>query len=319
MTICGGSMTGKTGRREGRERRTGKACSADLASCGRSGPVLPSRPSPPFSVLPAFAQTDSRLVDAIRQAQEGEGDSARAQGPPAPSRDLAEPIPSIPRSSTPRRWWRAMPPTCGDSSSGLRSNTPPPAGPMTRSCAWSSSTTPAATWTGAARNLERHPPGLSRQHAAAAVILLGGAHLLRSEESGAGLPLDRRWARRHRRGNVELQNQLGYLDQRCAGLRPISRSRTATDSQPGQASGGTDTAALPPERTDSAPAPASAAPPTTTSGSTCGPGAAAGTPRARLRCRPGLRAPLAVSGFRSRRSARPRRPRRSRRGSKRRA
>jgi hypothetical protein len=64
-------------------------------------------------------------------------------------------------------------------------------------------------------------------------------------------------------GNIELQNQLGYLDQRCAGVRADLASRTAKDSQPGPASGGTDTAALPPERTDSAPAPAPAAPPST--------------------------------------------------------
>jgi outer membrane protein assembly factor BamD (BamD/ComL family) len=37
-------------------------------------PVLPVLP-----VIPAAAQTDSRLVEAIRQAQEGGGDSARAK------------------------------------------------------------------------------------------------------------------------------------------------------------------------------------------------------------------------------------------------
>jgi hypothetical protein len=65
--------------------------------------------------------------------------------------------------------------------------------------------------------------------------------------------------------NIELQNQLGYLDQRCAGVRAVA-SRTAADSQSGLASGGTDTAALPPERTEPAPPPAAAAapPPSTT-------------------------------------------------------
>ncbi|MEP7227624.1 MAG: hypothetical protein ABI785_09720, partial [Gemmatimonadales bacterium] len=43
--------------------------------------------------------------------------------------------------------------------------------------------------------------------------------------------------------NIELQNQLGYLDQRCAGMRANVAARPATDSQ--AASGGTDTAALP--------------------------------------------------------------------------
>jgi cell division septation protein DedD len=65
--------------------------------------------------------------------------------------------------------------------------------------------------------------------------------------------------------NIELQNQLGYLDQRCAAVRAVA-SRTAADSQSGLASGGTDTAALPPERTEPAPPPAAAAapPPATT-------------------------------------------------------
>jgi hypothetical protein len=63
-------------------------------------------------------------------------------------------------------------------------------------------------------------------------------------------------------GNIELQNQLGYLDQRCAGVRAVA-SRSAADSQPPLASRGTDTAALPPERTEPAPS-TSAAPPSAT-------------------------------------------------------
>ena len=50
-----------------------------MADGGCSGSVLPFPPFPSFSVLPASAQTDPRLVDAIRQAQEGQGDSARAK------------------------------------------------------------------------------------------------------------------------------------------------------------------------------------------------------------------------------------------------
>jgi cell division septation protein DedD len=66
--------------------------------------------------------------------------------------------------------------------------------------------------------------------------------------------------------NVELQNQLGYLDQRCAGVRAVA-SRPATDSQPGLASGGTDTAALPSNSGEPAPptaTPPAAAPPAAT-------------------------------------------------------
>jgi hypothetical protein len=64
-------------------------------------------------------------------------------------------------------------------------------------------------------------------------------------------------------GNIELQNQLGYLDQRCAGVRAVA-SRPTTDSQPGLASGTADSAALPPGRTEPAPPPTSAAPPAAT-------------------------------------------------------
>jgi cell division septation protein DedD len=73
------------------------------------------------------------------------------------------------------------------------------------------------------------------------------------------------------RGNIELQNQLGYLDQRCAGLRADLASKAAADSQPGQPSGGIDTAALPPSQPEpvlpppagssAAPAPAPTPPP----------------------------------------------------------
>jgi cell division septation protein DedD len=63
-------------------------------------------------------------------------------------------------------------------------------------------------------------------------------------------------------GNIELQNQLGYLDQRCIGVRP-DIARTPVDSPPALASRGTDTAALPPNQAESAavPPPASSAAP----------------------------------------------------------
>ena len=59
--------------------------------------------------------------------------------------------------------------------------------------------------------------------------------------------------------NIELQNQLGYLDQRCAGVRPDVATRPATDSLPPLATGRTDTVFLPPARTE--PPPSAGEPP----------------------------------------------------------
>ena len=64
---------GKTGR-AGRERP-----GADVADGGCTGSVLLFPSFPSFPSFRAFAQTDPRLVEAIRQAQEGGGDSARAK------------------------------------------------------------------------------------------------------------------------------------------------------------------------------------------------------------------------------------------------
>ncbi|HWN19610.1 MAG TPA: SPOR domain-containing protein, partial [Gemmatimonadales bacterium] len=64
-------------------------------------------------------------------------------------------------------------------------------------------------------------------------------------------------------GNVELRNQLGYLDQRCAGVRAVA-SRPASDSQPGLPSGGTDTGAVPSTPTEPAAPPTAVQPPTPT-------------------------------------------------------
>ena len=66
------------------------------------------------------------------------------------------------------------------------------------------------------------------------------------------------------RGNVELQNQLIYLDQRCATVRANLAARSRADSQASAASGGTDTAALPTESAESAAARPESAASTTT-------------------------------------------------------
>ena len=155
------------------------------------------------------AQSDPRLVDAVRAAQEGRGDG------PAPSSTGSSPrrrrpTRSFPRFSTPRRWWRAA----GDMRRLLQRVTVErhSAGPTMRCSGWCRWTTPRGTSTG--------PPGsrtpgarLSRPRPAAAGGLLGRAHLFRRRDRWP-LPLAGGWdgtgAER-----VEVRNQLGYLYQRC--------------------------------------------------------------------------------------------------------
>ncbi len=246
-----GGKGGKDGQVK-RVRRTWRAVAARVLFCLPALPVIP--------VLPAFAQTDSRLVDAIRQAQEGGGDSARAKvrrllAATSPTDTL---YPQI-------LYTQAM---VASDANEMRRQLQRVAVEYSSS-SWADDALlrlvqldyASGNLPGAARNLER-----IRQDYPGSTLLSQSAYwAARTYFDQKNPELACRWIAdglAGSTGNIELQNQLGYLDQRCAGMRADLASRTATDSQPGQASGGTDTAALPPERTDSAPAPASAAPPT---------------------------------------------------------
>jgi cell division septation protein DedD len=230
-----------------------------------------------LSPVPAAGQTDPRLVDAIRQAQEGSGESARSKV----RRLLAATSPTdtlYPQII----YTQAM--VAGDANEMRRQ--------LQRvaveysSSSWADDALlrlvqldyASANLPGAARNLERlrlDYPGSSLLPQAA----YWGARTYFDQKEPQ---LACRWIAdglAASSSNVELQNQLGYLDQRCAGVRAVA-TRPAADSQPGLASGGTDTAALPPERTEPAPPPASAAPPSVTPPPTQPQPAAPAPPRA---------------------------------------
>lgn len=212
-----------------------------------------------FPAFPALSQTDSRLVDAIRQAQEGGGESARTKvrrllAATSPTDTLYPQIiyTQAMVASDANEMRRTLQRVAVEYSSSSWADDA-----LLRlvQLDYASSNLP-----GAARNLER-----LRQDYPGSVLLPQAAYwAARTYFDQKNPELACRWVAdglAASSSNIELQNQLGYLDQRCAGVRAVA-SRTATDSQPGLARGGTDTAALPPEQTDSAPA--SAPPPSAT-------------------------------------------------------
>lgn len=207
-------------------------------------------------VFPVLSQTDPRLVDAIRQAQEGGGESARTQV----RRLLAATSPTD-----------TLYPQIIYTQAMVASD----ANEMRRTLQRVAVEYSASSWAddallrlvqldyasgnlpGAARNLER----LRLDYPGSALLPQASYWAARTYFDQKNTELACRWIAdglAASSSNVELQNQLGYLDQRCAGVRAVA-SRPAADSQAGLTNGGTDTAALPPNPTDSPP-PATAAP-----------------------------------------------------------
>jgi DNA polymerase III subunit delta len=213
-----------------------------------------------LSTLPttALSQTDPRLVDAIRQAQEGGGESAR---------------------TTVRKLLAATSPTdtLYPQIIYTQAMVASDANEMRRQLQRVAVEYPSSSWAddallrlvqldyasgnlpGAARNLER----LRQDYPGSALLPQAAYWAARTYFDQKNPDLACRWITEGltaSSSNIELQNQLGYLDQRCVGVRAVA-TRPAPDSQPGLASGGTDTAALPPDRADSTPPPAVTAPP----------------------------------------------------------
>ena len=209
-----------------------------------------------FPAFPALSQTEPRLVEAIRQAQEGRGDSARTKV----RRLLAATSPTD-----------TLYPQIIYTQAMVASD----ANEMRRQLQRVAVEYPSSSWAddallrlvqldyasgnlpGAARNLE-----LIRNDYPGSILLPQASYWgARTYFDQKNPELACRWIAdglAASSSNIELQNQLGYLDQRCAGMRANVAARPATDSH--AASGGTDTAALPPERTDPAPPPASTPP-----------------------------------------------------------
>ncbi|MBA3444712.1 MAG: SPOR domain-containing protein [Gemmatimonadales bacterium] len=206
-----------------------------------------------FPVLPALAQTDPRLVDIIRQAQEGRGDSARTKA----RRLLAATSPTD-----------TLYPQIIYTQAMVASD----ANEMRRQLQRVAVEYSTASWAddallrlvqldyasgnleGAARNLER----IRLDYPDSPLLPQTSYWAARTYFDQKAPEQACRWIAdglAQSRSNVELQNQLGYLDQRCAGIRAEIAARPPIDSQPGLASGGTDTAALPPEQAEPVPTP----------------------------------------------------------------
>jgi cell division septation protein DedD len=213
-----------------------------------------------FSALPASAQTDPRLVNAIRQAQEGGGDSARTNvrrllAATAPTDTLYPQIiyTQAMVASDANEMRRQLQRVAVEYSSSSWADDA-----LLRlvQLDYSSCNLP-----GAARNLER----IRLDYPGSNLLPQAAYWAARTYFDQKNAELACRWIAdgvSASSNNIELQNQLGYLGQRCAGVRTDIASRAATDSQPGKAGGGTDTATLPPERTEPAPIPGSTAPST---------------------------------------------------------
>ncbi|HET9465396.1 MAG TPA: SPOR domain-containing protein [Gemmatimonadales bacterium] len=264
-------MNGKDGKdrkdgkggKDGRVTRIGRWLRSTAVRTLVLLPVVPILP-----VLPVHAQTDPRLVDAVREAQEGRGDSARTRV----RRLLAATSPTdtlYPQII----YTQAM--VASDAKEMRRQ--------LQRVAVEYSSSTWAddallrlvqldyasGNLEAAARNLER----IRLDYPGSPLLPQASYWAARTYFDQKTPELACRWIAdglAGSRGNIELQNQLGYLDQRCAGMRADLASRAAADSQPGQAGGGIDTAALPPGQPEpvlppagssAAPAPAPTPPP----------------------------------------------------------
>jgi DNA polymerase III subunit delta len=211
-----------------------------------------------FSV-PAAAQTDSRLIEAIRQAQEGRGDSARTKvrlmlAATSPTDTL---YPQI-------IYTQAM---VASDANEMRRQLQRVAVEYSSS-SWADDALlrlvqldyASGNLEGAARNLER----IRLDYPGSPLVGQASYWAARTYFDQKSPEMACRWIAdglSQTRGNVELQNQLGYLDQRCAGVRASLVSGSAADSQTAQS--GTDTAALPADVTDSTSGAPTSAQPTT--------------------------------------------------------
>jgi cell division septation protein DedD len=187
-----------------------------------------------LSASPALSQTDRRLVEIIRQAQEGQGDSARIKV----QRLLAATSPAdtlYPQII----YTQAM--VAND------------AGDMRRQLQRVAVEYSSSSWAddallrlvqldyasgnleSAARNLER----IRLDYPGSSLVPQAAYWAARTYFDQRKPDLACRWIAQGitaAQGNVELQNQLGYLNQRCAQV--AGGPRTTTDSQPGGAPAG---------------------------------------------------------------------------------
>jgi cell division septation protein DedD len=206
-----------------------------------------------LSAASASSQTDPRLVEAIRQAQEGRGDSARTR-----VRHLLAATSPTDTVYPQILYTQAM---VADDANEMRRQLQRVAVEYSSS-SWADDALlrlvqldyASGNLEGAARNLER----IRLDYPGSSLLPQASYWAARTYFDQKSPELACRWIAdglAQARGNVELQNQLGYLDQRCAGIRADLAAKSALLAQPDTTGGGTDTAALPPDRSDSAAAP----------------------------------------------------------------
>jgi DNA polymerase-3 subunit delta len=210
-------------------------------------PVLP--------VLPAHAQTDPRLVDIIRDAQEGQGDSARIK--------VQRLLTATPPGDTlyPQiLYTQAMVAT---DAANMRRQLQRVAVEHSSS-SWADDALlrlvqldyASGNLEGAARNLER----LHRDYPGSSLLPQTSYWAARTYFDQKNPRAACSWLAEGlaaSRGNIELENQLGYLNQRCAQVAIDTALRVPADSPTTVARTGPDTAKRPPS--DSTP-PTTAAP-----------------------------------------------------------
>src|SRR5829696_738907 len=210
-------------------------------------------------VLPLLGQTDPRLVEVVRHAQEGERDSARIK--------IQQLLTATPPTDTlyPQIvYTQAM---VASDASEMRRQLQRVAVEYSSS-SWADDALlrlvqldyASSNLEGAARNLER----IRLDYPGSPLVGQASYWAARTYFDQKSPEVACRWIAdglSQTRGNVELQNQLGYLDQRCAGVRASLVSGSSADSQTAQS--GTDTAALPADVTDSTSGPPTSAQPTT--------------------------------------------------------
>jgi DNA polymerase-3 subunit delta len=217
-----------------------------------------------LSAAPAGAQTDPRLLDAVRNAQEGKSDSARTKvrrvlAATAPNDTL---YPQI-------IYTQAM---VASDANDMRRQLQRVAVEYSAS-SWADDALlrlvqldyASGNLEGAGRNLER----IRRDYPGSALLPQASYWAARTYFDQKNPELACRWVSEGlagSRGNIELQNQLGYLDQRCASVRAAAPAVGAprADSQSTVAMGRPDSVRGPAARPDTASPAATPTPPVAT-------------------------------------------------------
>jgi DNA polymerase-3 subunit delta len=200
-----------------------------------------------LSALPARAQTDPRLVDVIRDAQEGQSDSARAKV----QRLLASTSPSDTLYPQILYTQAMVASDAGDMRRQLQR-----VAVEYSSSSWADDALlrlvqldyASANLEGAARNLER----IRRDYPGSLLLPQTSYWAARTYFDQKKPELACRWLAdgvAAARGNVELENQLSYLDQRCAGVRADTGVEVATSS-PGVTTADSDSTTAPAPKVD---------------------------------------------------------------------